>query len=58
MEADSLLSCSQEAISGPFHMWGYLKPLKTLFRVTHGLPITHNAKEYRPSNVDWEKETT
>ena len=22
MEADGLLSCSQEPVSGPFHMWG------------------------------------
>jgi len=39
-------------------MWGIFEAVENSISSYHGLPITHNAKECRPTNVDWEKETT
>jgi hypothetical protein len=57
VEADSLLSCSQKPICGPFHMWGIFEAVKNIIS-SYSWLITNNAKECRPSNVEREKKTT
>jgi len=57
MEADSLLSCSQKPICGPFHMWGIFEAVKNIIS-SYSWFIIHNAKECIPSNVEWKKEAT